>query len=298
MGAAQLLAGQKDLWHGTVLALFQPAEEAGDGASGMVADGLFDRVPHPDVAHAQHVLPFPSGHVGVREGAVLSTAQSMRITVYGRGGHGSMPQNTIDPVVLAAMIVVRMQVIVSRETAPTDPAVVTVGSLRAGTKSNIIPDTAVLELNVRAYSDETMERLLDGIQRIVKAECEASGCSREPLIERFGAFPVTTNDPSTTERVAKAFRAYFGATAGTLDQQTASEDFSDLPNALGIPYCYWGLGGIDESEWDAAVSAGRVLEDIPVNHSPKFLPTVQPTLRTGTEALIAATMAYLGGDRT
>lgn len=294
MAAAQLLAAQKNLWHGTLVALFQPAEETGDGARGMVDDGLFDRIPRPDVALAQHVLPGPSGHVGVRKGAVLSTAQSLRVTVYGRGGHGSMPQNTIDPVVLAAMIVVRLQVVVSRETAPTDPAVVTVGSLRAGTKSNIIPDTAVLELNVRAYSDDTMAHLLESIQRIVTAECEASGCPREPLIERFGAFPLTQNDPTTTDRVADAFRACFGDAAGTLDQQTASEDFSDLPNALGIPYSYWGIGGIDETEWDAAVSAGRVLEDIPVNHSPMFLPVMQPTLKTGTCALIAATMAYLG----
>ncbi|WP_022902046.1 amidohydrolase [Humibacter albus] len=296
MGAARLMASHTDLWHGTLLALFQPAEETGDGARGMVDDHLFDRVPHPDVALAQHVLPGPTGHVGVRNGAVLSTAQSMRVTVYGRGGHGSMPQNTIDPVVLAAMIVVRLQVLVSRETAPTDPAVLTVGSLRAGTKSNIIPDTAVLELNVRAYSAETMARLLDGIERVVRAECEASGCPREPEIERFGAFPITENDSETTERIEEAFRDLFGDSVGILDLQTASEDFSDLPNALGIPYSYWGLGGIDTATWDKAVAAGRVLEDIPVNHSPKFLPVMQPTLKTGTSALVAAAMSYLGKE--
>jgi hippurate hydrolase len=296
MGAARLMASHTDLWHGTLLALFQPAEETGDGARGMVDDHLFDRVPHPDVALAQHVLPGPTGHVGVRNGAVLSTAQSMRVTVYGRGGHGSMPQNTIDPVVLAAMIVVRLQVLVSRETAPTDPAVLTVGSLRAGTKSNIIPDTAVLELNVRAYSAETMARLLDGIERVVRAECEASGCPREPEIERFGAFPITENDSETTERIEEAFRDLFGDSAGILDLQTASEDFSDLPNALGIPYSYWGLGGIATATWDKAVAAGRVLEDIPVNHSPKFLPVMQPTLKTGTSALVAAAMSYLGKE--
>lgn len=296
IGAARLMASHTDLWHGTLLALFQPAEETGDGARGMVDDGLFERVPHPDVALAQHVLPGPTGHVGVRNGPVLSTAQSMRVTVHGRGGHGSMPQNTIDPVVLAAMIVVRLQVLVSRETAPTDPAVLTVGSLRAGTKSNIIPDTAVLELNVRAYSEATMTRLLDGIERVVKAECEASGCPREPEIERFGAFPITQNDPETTERIADAFHDMFGDAAGTLDLQTASEDFSDVPNALGIPYSYWGLGGIDTATWNAAVAADRVLEDIPVNHSPKFLPVMQPTLKTGTSALVAAAMAYLGKE--
>ncbi|MFD1210613.1 amidohydrolase [Arthrobacter sp. GCM10027362] len=294
--ASQLLAGRRELWHGTLVALFQPAEEAGDGARGMVTDGLFSRVPAPDVALAQHVLPGPSGHVATRTGPVLSAADSIRITVHGRGGHGSMPQNTVDPVVLAAMIVIRLQTIVSRETPPTEPAVLTVGSLRAGTKSNIIPDQAVLELNLRTYAAPVRERILASIRRIVLAECEASGAPREPEFEIFDRFPLTENDAGTTARVAAAFRSHFGDRAGVLDLQTASEDFSDIPRAAKIPYTYWAIGGTDPQAWSAAVQNGRVHEEIPANHSPRFLPVLQPTLRTGTEALVTAALAWLGPD--
>jgi hippurate hydrolase len=149
VGAADLLAGGKDGWRGTLVVVFQPAEETGDGARGMLEDGLAKLIPTPDVAFAQHILPAPAGLVGTHGGPVLSAADSMRITVHGRGGHGSMPQATVDPVVLAAMIVVRLQTVVSRVTPPSETAVLTVGSLQAGTKSNVIPDHAVLELNVR-----------------------------------------------------------------------------------------------------------------------------------------------------
>ena len=292
-GAARLLAEHRDAWHGTVVALFQPAEETGDGARGMVDGGLFDRIPAPDVALGQHVLPGPSGTVATRPGPVLSAADSIRVTVHGRGGHGSMPQNTVDPVVLAALIVVRLQTIVSRETAPTEPAVLTVGSIRAGTKSNIIPDEAVLELNLRTYDEATRQRMLDAVDRTVQAECLASRSPRQADIEVFGSFPLTDNDPSSTARVATAFAAHFGDRAGGLGLQTASEDFSDVPRAAGVPYTYWGLGGTDPAAWAAAVEAGTVLSEIPANHSPRFLPVIQPTLRTGTEALIVAAGAWL-----
>src|SRR3954453_20853514 len=210
-GAAQLLADGTQHWHGTLIALFQPAEEVGDGARGMVEDGLAALVPVPQVALAQHVLPFRAGSVGTRAGAALSAADSMRITVHGRGAHGSMPQAAVDPVVLAAMIVVRLQTVVSREVAPGETAVLTVGSLQAGTKSNVIPDRAVLQLNVRTFSEATRQTVLDAIRRIVTAECEASGCPREPEFELFDRFPLTDNDPAVTERVATAFADLFGA---------------------------------------------------------------------------------------
>lgn len=293
LGAARLLSAHPEAWNGTIIALFQPAEETGDGAKGMVDDGLLDRIPKPDVALAQHVLPGESGRVATRSGPVLSSAVSMRVVVYGRGGHGSMPQNTVDPVVLAAMIVVRLQGVVSREIAATEPAVLTVGSMRAGTKSNIIPDQAVLELNLRTYDEDTRTRMLDAIRRIVEAECAASGSPRPPEFEPFDSFPGTSNDEKTTATVASAFDAYFGERAGALDLQTASEDFSDIPRAAGIPYTYWGIGGTDPETWRAAVAAGRVHDDIPVNHSPLFLPVIQPTLRTGTEALVTAALSFL-----
>ena len=292
LGAAALLA-RDDQWHGAVVALFQPAEETGDGARGMVDDGLAKLIPRPDVAFAQHVLPAPAGHVGTRAGPVLSAADSMRITLHGRGGHGSMPQATVDPVVLAAMIVVRLQTVVARETPPSETAVLTVGSIQAGAKSNVIPEEATLQLNLRTYSDETRARMLEATRRIVTAECQASRCPREPEFALFDRFPLTDNDATTTTRLATAFARQFGDQAVALPQQTASEDFSDIPNALGTPYSYWGIGGIDPGAYQRAVEAGRISEDVPVNHSPNFAPVIQPTLDTGTKAMTVAALEWL-----
>ena len=294
LGAGQLMAESRHQWAGTLVLLFQPAEETGDGARGMVDDQLKTVVPAVDVAMAQHVLPAPAGLVGTRAGPVLSAADSMRVTVHGRGAHGSMPQASVDPVVLAAMIVVRLQTVVSRETAPGESVVVTVGSILAGTKSNVIPDHAVIELNVRTYNDQTRTATLAAIRRIVNAECEASDSPRPAEFELFDRFPLTDNDATVTGRVSEAFADYFGDRSGPLPMQTASEDFSDIPKAFGIPYTYWGIGGIDPDTYEKAEKAGRVAEDIPVNHSASFAPVIQPTLDTGTEALVVAALAWLG----
>ncbi|NKY44247.1 amidohydrolase [Nocardia cerradoensis] len=294
LGAAQLFSEHTDQWQGTLVALFQPAEEVGDGARGMVEDGLAELLPKVDVALGQHVLPAPAGIVGTGSGPMLAAADSMRITVYGRGGHGSMPQATVDPVVLASMIVLRLQMVVSREVAPTETAVLTVGSITAGTKSNVISDHAVLQLNVRTYSESTRTTILDAIRRIVTAECQASNSPKDPEFELFDRFPVTDNDAETTRRVAAAFTTHFGDRAVELPRQSASEDFSDIPNALGVPYTYWGVGGIDPETFQAAAKAGRIAQDIPVNHSPSFAPVIEPTLRTGTETLVVAALAWLG----
>lgn len=293
MGAARLLAAQKSAWHGTFISLFQPAEELGTGADEMVKGGLAKLIPKPDVALAQHVLPYPSGQVGTRSGPFLSTADSMRITVYGRGGHGSMPQNTIDPVVLASMIVVRLQAIVSREVAPGEFAVLTVGEISAGTKSNIISDHAVLELNIRSYSDNTRKLLINAIERVVRGECAASGSPKDPEFELYDHYPPTINDPKVTAKVAAALKDHFGDRAVTAPRQSASEDFSEIPTALGVPYTYWALGGIDDKTWYAAEKAGTLDTDIPVNHSPKFAPVIEPTLQTGTAAIVVAALAWL-----
>ena len=292
LGMTKLMADHPGQWNGTLLALFQPAEETGDGAQGMVDDGLLTRIPAPDVALAQHVLRGVSGTAGTRSGPFLSAADSIKITVHGRGGHGSMPQNTIDPVVLAAMIVVRLQTVVSREIAPTQTAVLTVGSSQAGTTSNVIPDHAVLQLNTRSYTQQTRQRMLAAIQRIVRGECQAAGSPKDPDFETLDSYPLTDNDADTTRRVAAAFSAYFGDRALQWDQQTASEDFSNIPRAAGIPYTYWAIGGTDPQTYRTAEKNGH-LDDLPANHSPKFLPVLQPTLRTGTEALTAAALAWL-----
>jgi hippurate hydrolase len=294
LGAEDLLAGSPGEWSGTLVAVFQPGEEVGDGARRMVQDDLAGIVGDVDVALCQHVLAFPAGRVATRSGPTLTAADSMRITVHGRGAHGSMPHASVDPVVLAAVIVVRLQTVVSRETRPGDPAVLTVGSVQAGTKSNVIPDQATILLNVRSYEETTRSAILEAVHRIVTAECEASGCREPPEFELFDQFPLTDNDPAVTARVATAFAGHFGANAAELPQQTASEDFSDLPRALGVPYTYWGIGGTDPTLYQHAEAAHRVSQDVPVNHSASFAPVLQPTLDTGTEALTVAALSWLG----
>ena len=295
IGCARLMARGPDAWSGTFVALFQPSEENGDGAAATIDDGLTDKAPRPDVVLAQHVLPYPAGYVGTRPGSFLSAADSLRVTVHGRGSHGSMPQAAVDPVVMAAMIVVRLQTVVARELAATTPAVVTVGSIHAGSSPNVIPDRAVIELNVRTYDDATRGQVLDAIERIVRAECEASRAPREPEFERTTSFPPTVNDEEPTRRVADAFGAYFGDDAHTVELQTASEDLSEIPQAFGVPFTYWAIGGIDPERYAEAARKGTVSQDIPVNHSATFAPVVQPTLDTGVSAMAVAALAWLGG---
>ncbi|MFB7529261.1 M20 family metallopeptidase [Streptomyces sp. NPDC056178] len=292
IGCARLMAQAEGAWRGTFVALFQPSEENGDGAQAMIDDGLTARAPRPDVVLAQHVLPYPAGYVGTRPGSFLSAADSLRVTVHGRGAHGSMPQAAVDPVVMAAMIVVRLQTIVSRELAATTPAVVTVGSIHAGSGPNVIPDSAVIQLNVRTYDDATRNQVLKAIERIVRAECEASGAPRAPEIEKTAAFPPTVNDEEATRRVAEAFAAHFGDDAHTIDLQTASEDMSELPQAFAAPFTYWGIGGIDADLYAEAARKGTIAQDVPVNHSPDFAPVIQPTLDTGVSAMTVAALAW------
>jgi amidohydrolase len=293
LGAASLLAASPEHWNGTVVALFQPSEELGTGADEMVSDKLAKIVDKVDVALAQHVLPFPAGLVATRPGTVFAIADSVKITVHGRGSHGSMPQFSVDPVVLAAMIVVRLQTVVAREVAPAESAVLTVGSIQSGSKSNVIGDHAVMELNVRSYNEQTRSSILSAIRRIVTAECQASGAPKEPDIELFGHFPLTANDRSTTERVRMAFDEYFGDRSGDLAVQAASEDFSAIADAFSAPYSYWGIGSIDPDIYRKAKDADRVAQDIPVNHSDLYAPAMQPTLDTGTQALVVAALAWL-----
>jgi hippurate hydrolase len=294
LGAAELIANSRDSWSGTFIALFQPAEETAGGAQAMVEDGLLERIPKPDVAFAQHILSYPAGMIGTQTGPVLSAGDSIRITLYGKGAHGSMPHNGVDPVVLAAMVVLRLQTIVSRETKPGEFAVLTVGSSVAGTKSNIIADRAVLLVNLRTYDMDVRRRMIEAVERMVKAECEASQSPRPPEFEYFDQYPLTENDAEVTQKISAAFQKHFGAEAVfDLGRVTASEDFSHVPNAFGIPYTFWGIGGIDPKKYEEARKAGRIAQDIPVNHSEFFAPVIQPTLSVGTEALVVAAMTYL-----
>ncbi|SDC25546.1 hippurate hydrolase [Sanguibacter gelidistatuariae] len=293
LGAAKMLADHRDAWSGTYMALFQPAEETAAGARAMLDDGLVTKVPRPDVAFAQHVMATEAGTIGTTAGPILSAGDSVRITVHGRGAHGSMPHNSIDPVVLAAAIVLRLQTIVSRETMPGEFAVVTVGASNAGSKSNIIPDRAVLLLNVRTYDMALRGRVIASIERIVRGECAAAGSPREPEFEYYDQYPLTTNDPDVSSRVTAAFNAHFGpGVVYNTSPATASEDFSRLPDAFGIPYTYWTVGSVPSDVYRTAVENGTVAQDIPANHSPFFAPAIDPSLGVATQAHVVAALSF------
>src|SRR5947199_3262290 len=206
IGASSLFAKSRGSWQGTLMAIFQPGEETAEGAQAMIDDGLFKRFPKPDVVLGQHVMVGPSGTVAGRAGAITSAADSLQIRLFGRGAHGSMPQASIDPVIMAAATVMRLQTIVSREVASAEAAVVTVGALQAGTKENVIPDEAIIKLNVRTFDEGVRQRVLDAIERIVKAEAEASGAPRKPEITTLDHYPLNVNDPDARKRVVDAFR--------------------------------------------------------------------------------------------
>lgn len=293
LGAAQLMASGVQHWRGKLVTVFQPAEETIDGARGMVEDGLADLVGPVDVALGQHVSPLPAGILATIAGPSFAGGASIRITVYGRGGHASMPQSTVDPAVLASAIVLRLQGIVAREIQPGEPAVVTVGALRVGSKANIIADEAELLVNIRFYSDAVRETLLAAIRRIVAGECAASGSPREPVIEVFEQAPVTDNDVEVTARVNAALSEVFGAEALiTPPLITGSEDFSDIAHGVQAPYSFWLFGGTDPTLFASVLASGG-LTDLPANHSPHFAPSIQPTLDTGTTALVAAALSWL-----
>jgi hippurate hydrolase len=292
-GAAKLLADAKDDWHGTLMAVFQPAEEIAAGARAMIDDGLFERFPRPDVILGQHVMPLSAGIIASRSGVVTSAGDSFQIRMFGRGAHGSMPQASIDPVVMAASTVLRLQTIVSREVGPSDAAVVTVGALQAGTKENVIPDDAVIKLNVRTFDEGVRQRVLEAIERIVNAESEASGAPQPPEITPLDRYDLVRNDDEATERVRDALRAHFGADRVTpTGPASASEDFGSFGVEWHVPSVFWFIGGVDPDIYARAEREGN-LSEIPTNHNPKFAPVIHPTLETGVETLVVASCAWL-----
>jgi hippurate hydrolase len=292
-GATQLLAEARTTWRGTLMAVFQPGEETAEGAHAMIEDGLFKRFPKPDVVLGQHVMVGPAGTVAGRAGAITSAADSLQIRLFGRGAHGSMPQASIDPVIMAAATVMRLQTIVSREVAAAEAAVVTVGALQAGTKENVIPDEAIIKLNVRTFDAGVRTRVLAAIERIVNAEAEASGAPRKPEITTLDHYPLNVNDRDASKRVVDAFRERFGADrVRETGPAPASEDFGSFGSEWHSPSVFWFVGGTDPDLYAKAKAANR-LNELPVNHSPKFAPVIHPTLRTGVEALVVATQAWL-----
>lgn len=293
VGATALFAQARESWRGTLMAVFQPAEETAEGAQAMIDDGLFKRFPTPQVILGQHVVPGPAGSVTGRTGTIMAAADSLQIRLFGRGAHGSAPQAAVDPVVMAAATVMRLQTIVSREIAATEPAVVTVGSLQAGTKENVIPDEAIIKLNVRTFEDGVRKRVLAAIERIVNAEAAASGAPKPPEITIVDHYPLNVNDAKASEVVVTAFRSYFPA-----DQvlrtgpAPASEDFGSFGTEWHVPSVFWFVGGTDRDQYAKAQLAGRINE-LPVNHSPRFAPVIHPTLKRGVETLVVASVASM-----
>lgn len=292
MGASALFARTREAWTGTLIILFQPGEETAQGARAMIDDGLLKRFPQPDVVLGQHVMVGPAGTVAGSSGPITSAADSFQIRLFGRGAHGSMPQASIDPVIMAASVVLRLQTIVSREVAATEAAVVTVGVLQAGTKENVIPDEALIKLNVRTFDEGVRTRVLAAITRIVNAEAEASGAPRPPEITALDSYPLNVNDKAASDRIAQAFRAHFSTErVFHTGPAPASEDFGCFGTAWDAPSVFWFVGGTDPEIYARAKSEGR-LNDLPVNHSPHFAPLLHPTLETGVEAMVVAAMAW------
>ena len=295
VGAATRLARERGRWHGTLMMVAQPAEEVGGGARAMLDDGLFSRFPRPDVAlavHDQDILP--SGVIGIRGGPVLASSDSVDVTVFGRGGHGARPQATVDPIAIAAKFVVSLQTLVSRENDPFQPAVVTVGSIHGGTKHNIIPEEVRLQLTVRAFDEGVRRHLLEGIERIAKAEAEAALAPRAPEIRLSDGTPVTTNDAALAGRIRPALERALGADR-VVDAVPVmpAEDFS-LYGREGVPILMLWLGAVEPSALARSRANGTA---VPGLHSPQWTPDAAKAAPVGIDALVAASLAVFGrGD--
>jgi amidohydrolase len=293
IGATSFFAKSRDAWRGTLMAVFQPGEETAQGAKAMIDDGMFKRFQKPDVVLGQHVMSLLSGNIDWRAGIVTSSADSLQIRMFGRGAHGSMPESSIDPVVMAASTVMRLQTIVSREIAPTDSAVVTIRSLQAGTKENIIPDEALIKLNVRTFDEGVRRHVLAAIERIATAEAAASGAPRPPEITPLDQYSSVSNDATATKKLVDAFLQSFPA--GSIEQTKptmASEDFGCFGVGWDVPAVYWFFGGDDPTVYAKAKKEEK-LSSLPTNHNPAFAPVIHPTLETGVKALVVAAHAWL-----
>lgn len=293
-GAAALFAKELGPWRGTLMVVFQPGEETAQGARAMIDDNFLARFPRPAVILGQHVMLGATGDIAGSAGPITSAADSLQIRLFGRGAHGSMPQASIDPVVMAAATVLRLQTVVSREVAATEAAVITIGVLQAGTKENVIPDEAIIKLNVRTFDEGVRKRVLAAIERIVNAEAAASGSPRSPEITPLDRYPLNLNDEEASQRIADAFRAHFSpARVHHTGPAPASEDFGCFGTAWQVPSVFWFVGGTERETYAKAKAAGT-LNELPVNHSPHFAPVIHPTLETGVEAMVVAALAWLG----
>ena len=294
MATARIMASSRNRWRGTLVLIGQPAEEVGDGAAAMLADGLFVRFPRPAYALAVHDhAQYPAGIIGYHAGPILSNIDTVKITIFGVGGHGARPETTVDPIVIAARTVLSLQTIVSRETSPFDAAVVTVGSIHGGTKSNIIPAEVKLELTVRSLTEPVREHLLSAIDRITKAEAAAAGAPREPLIERSARGYALVNDPALTQRVAASLQRELGSErVKDISPEMASEDFSQFQRA-GVPTLMLRIGAVEQTKYDTAMKSGATLPSL---HSALFAPDRERTIKAAVAAEVLSLRELMPAD--
>jgi amidohydrolase len=303
IAAAEALSRMPGEWSGTLVIIAQPAEELVAGARAMMDDGIYSHTGVPDVVLGQHVGLGPAGTVMHATGRIMGAMAQVDVVVRGRGGHGSLPHLTVDPTVIAAHIVVRLQSIVSREVDPDDPIVITVGKMSAGTKANIIPDEAHLSITVRAQGAARVRWAIERITNVVEAECSASKSPEPARVDVVLLADDLVNDDTVHDRVTAAHRAHFGADSVWRQHELimASEDFGvlgghhHLPES--IPTHFWFIGGIDPEIWGAdAHDRTPTPATLAAPHSPAFAPVIQPTLTVGRDALVSAAMAYLGSE--
>ncbi|MFF2557613.1 amidohydrolase [Nocardia sp. NPDC058058] len=283
---------------GTVVAIFQPAEETGAGARRMVDDGVLDRFPKPGIVLGQHVAPLPAGLAISKSGPFMAASDSIRVLFTGRGGHGSQPHLTVDPIVMAASFVVRMQAMTARQAAVPAGPVLTAGSLHAGTRPNITPETAELLLTLRTFSDSSRTGMLADLRRLAAAEAEASGAPVPPEFTAYDPFPVTINTEGATERIMQTLTDGGVPVMPMTHPLTGSEDFGLFGTAAQCPSVFWHIGGIDAAKFTAEDQALMLAEHtiparFPSNHSPKFAPDPVQTLPAMITAMVVAARSEL-----
>ncbi len=292
MGTAELLYSAKETWSGTLICLFQPGEEDGAGARAMVDDGLFSKIPKPDILLAQHVMKGKAGTLQIRSGPALSACDCFDVRLFGKGGHGSYPHHCIDPVLAACSMVVRFQGIVSREVDPDEFAVVTCVYLQTSRAVNIIPDTVDMKVDVRTYKPAVRKKVVEAVKRIIHGESIASGLPREPEIVQTDDIPPVINDEETVKTLTGIFEQCFIGCVSEMLKDPGSDDFSIFTADQGIPSAYWYIGGTDPAAWDEAEQNGT-LGDLPESHSAYFAPAVEPTIKTGIDAMALAALSFL-----
>lgn len=303
VGTAAVMAGLREQWAGTLMLICQPAEEIFGGAKAMLNDGLYTRFPRPDIILGQHNMPALAGTIGHRAGSAMAACTNLAVTIHGNGGHGSMPAQTVDPVVIAAHVVTRLQTIVAREVPPEETVVVTIGKLHAGTQANIIPHSAALEINIRSFDNALHNQVVESIERIIRAECDAGRAPKPPTFNLLNETIALDNDTMAVEHVRHAHAEHFGdANLYDMPRLNGSEDFPFFGNAEAgafggedIPYVYWFIGATPAERWadTPGTSVSRKMRHLEMPHSPYYFPGNDVTLRTGIEAMTIGALAYL-----